>query len=117
MLGIAAIIICTVLAFKTARDYGRSGPLWALITFGIGAGIQWVLGFLIGLALGIVYLMSGTSPNEIQSKIAGPAYVIGFGTLILSVVVMLFILKYLGRVREGAEIPATQKAGSLGLNQ
>lgn len=116
MLGIAAIIVCVVLAFKTARDYGRNPFLWAVITFSVGFGIQYVLTFVVGLVLGVVWMLGGSTQEQIQMAIQGPAFFITIGATILSVIAMIVVLKYLSRVREGVDIPASKKAGSLGLD-
>ena len=116
MLGFAAIIICIVLAFKTARDYGRNPFLWAFITFCVGFGFQLVLPLVIGIVLGAIWVIGGTSANEIQSKIEGLSFFIGIGTTILSIIAMLLILKFLGRVRDDVALPPAKKEGSLGLN-
>lgn len=116
MIGFIAIIVCIVFAFKTARDYGRNPFLWAFIIFCVGFGFQLVLPLVIGIVLGAIWMIGGTSPNEIQSKIEGPSFIIGIGTTILSIIAMLFILKFLGRVRDDVVMPPTRKEGSLGLN-
>lgn len=116
MLGFAAIIICVVLAFKTARDYGRNPFLWAFITFCAGFGFQFVLPLVIGIVLGIIWMIGGAGPDEIQSKIQGPAFFISLGTIALSIIAMLMILKFLSRVRDDAILPPKKKEGSLGLS-
>lgn len=100
IIGIAVLVIATIQAYKAARDSGRSPVKWALITFGIGFGIQIILPFLIGIVIGIVWLATGSSPEQLQEAIDVPAIIIGIVCLILSVIAVFLILRYLSKIPE-----------------
>ena len=116
MLGFVAIIIFTIYAFKSARDYGRNGFLWAFVTFCIGFGIQIAAPMFVGILLGIVWLLQGRTADEIQSSLEGPSILVGIIATVLSLVAMALVLKFVSRVRDGVEIPPAKRAGSLGLD-
>lgn len=115
MLGIIAIIIFTIYTFKSARDYGRNGFLWALINFCVGFGIQVVAPLLIGIVLAVVYMASGGTADQVRAKIDGFSFIVGILATILSLIAMALVLKFVTRVRDGVEIPPAKRAGSLGL--
>ena len=105
ILAFVAIIIAAYYAYKTARDNGRNGIVWALITFAIGFGLQFVLPVLIGIVLALIWMASGDTQAQMQSKIQGPAQLIGIVAIILSFVGMGFILRFVSTVPDGVELP------------
>lgn len=101
MLGIIAliaIVVFTIQVYKTASGTGRNAPLWAVLTAAVGFGLQIALPILIGIIMAVVYVASGTPPEEIESAITGPATIIGFVCLVLSIVAMVLIAKHVGKV-------------------
>jgi hypothetical protein len=93
------MIVMTYQTYKTARDNGRNGGLWALATLGVGIALQFVIPLIIGVVLGIILVMQGTSdPVELQSKIIGPANIFGIVCLVLSIVGMWLIFKHVSKV-------------------
>lgn len=102
MLGIAGIVIMivmTIQTYNTARNNGRNAGLWTLAVLGVGLAFQVVIPLVIGIVLGIVLAMQGTSdPIELQSKIIGPANVIGIICIVISVVGMWLIYKHVMKV-------------------
>lgn len=103
MIGIGAFIaifVATYYAYKTAKDYGRNAILWALIVFAVGFGIQIVIPLFIGIVIGVVMTLQGSSPEEIQNSIGGYSFILGFVCIVLSLIGMFLILKFLSRVPE-----------------
>lgn len=99
IIGFVIVIVATYYAYKTAKDYGRNAILWAVATFCIGFGIQFIVPMIIGLVLAIIWMAQGTTnPVEMQSRLIGPAFFIGIGCLILSVIAMGIILKKVSQV-------------------
>jgi len=101
MLGIialVAIVIFTIQVYKTASGTGRNAALWALLTAVVGFGLQIVLPILIGIVMAVYYVAMGTPPDDIESAITGPATIIGFICLVLSIVGMVLIAKHVGKV-------------------
>ena len=115
VLALVGVIVCTVNAFKTARGNGRNGFLWALLTFGIGFGLQFIMPFFIGAVLGFVWAVSGSNMDEIRSKIQGPALWIGIVGIVLSFIGMGLVLEFVSRVPDGMELPPSKEPSSLGL--
>ena len=116
MFGLIALIVCVVLAFKAARDYGRNPFLWAFITFCVGLGTQLMLSLVSGVVIGLVLLLMGYSAGQIPVVIDGLSLFISIGLTILSIGAMLFVIKMISSVPDGVEVPRAKKAGSLGLN-
>jgi hypothetical protein len=99
IIGIVAIVVLTIQIYKTARNTERNAGLWALLAAIIGVSFQFVIPFLVGMVLAIIYVAGGTrNPAELQSQIYGPAMVIGIICLILSIVGMIVIFKIVSRV-------------------
>jgi uncharacterized membrane protein len=99
IIGIVAIVVLTIQVYKTAKNTERNAAFWAIINACVGFGIQFVLPFAIGLVLAIIWLAQGTTdPVEIQSRIYGPALVIGVVCLVLSIVGMWIIFKIVSKV-------------------
>ena len=108
MLGIAGFVIMiamTYQTYKTARDTGRNAGLWALATFGVGFTFQFIIPFVIGMILGILLVMQGTTdPVELQSKILGPATILGIVCLVISIAGMWLVFKHVSKV---PDVPLT----------
>lgn len=110
MLGIIALIgvfAAAFFAYKTATGNGRSGPLWALATLGVGLGFQIVMPVVVGIILAVVYMSMGTPPERLQEEITGPATIIGIVGLLLSFVGIWLIL------RQVSKLPADEPMTNL----
>lgn len=101
MIGIIAFIaifVFTYQVYRTASGTGRNAALWALLTAAVGFGFQIVIPVALGIILAVVYVATGTPPEEIESAILGPSAIIGIVCLIASVVGMVLIAKHVGKV-------------------
>lgn len=98
LLGMAVVVAFGVLVYRTASDTGRSGGAWALLTVGIGFAIQFILPLFIGIAIGVFYIVSGRSPDEMAVSLFGLGFVIDIGCLILSVAGMMLVAKQVSKI-------------------
>jgi len=102
MIGIAAFVIMIVMIFqtyKTASSNGRNAGLWALASFGVGFSFQVIIPLAIGVVLGIVLVTQGMKdPIELQSRITGPANIIGIVCIVVSIAGMWIIFKHVSKV-------------------
>lgn len=97
ILGIAITIIFTIFAYKTAKSSGRNAGGWALITFGIGFGIQVVIPFIIGIIIAVVKMSRGKTPEQIINENEGFAGILNILTFSLSFISCFLILRYLSK--------------------
>lgn len=100
ILGLAVIVIASVMAFKTARDYGRSTGLWTGFVIIVGLGFQVVIPVVIYIVVGFIMAVRGSNQIEIQNMFDGWLVVINVVCVFLSVVGMMSILKYLSNPPE-----------------
>ena len=100
ILGIAVIIIASVLAYRTAKDYERNGIMWAVIVLAVGFGIQIALPLLIGIIYVIYILASGGAAGEIPQISAGWSIIIGIVCLVLSIAAVMLILRHISSIPE-----------------
>lgn len=98
ILAFIAVIVFIVQVYKTAKGTGRNGALWAILTGIVGFGFQIVVPLFIGLALGIYYLMTGSSPEEMEIAVNGWATLIGLPCLVLSIVGVFLIMKHVSKI-------------------
>src|SRR4030095_4300071 len=98
--GFLAISVCTIQVYKTASGTDRSAPAWAAITAITGIALQFVLPVILSLVIAVVYMATGTSPEDVGTEIYGFALVIGILGLVLSVVGMYMVMKYVSRVKD-----------------
>jgi hypothetical protein len=101
MLGIIALIavvVFTIQVYRTASGIGRNAFLWAGLTAAVGFGFQIVIPVIVSVVLAVVYVASGTPPEELEGALLGPASIIGIVCLILSFVGMVLIAKHVGTV-------------------
>jgi hypothetical protein len=96
--GFAFIIIFTVFAYKTAKDYERNAVGWALITFGVGFAVQIVLPIFIVFVLAVILTVKGNSPGQIQEDI--PYITLTIAGIALSFVTGILILRHLSKIPE-----------------
>ena len=101
--GIVTIFVVTYFVVKTAREYNRSPFLWGLLALGVGFGCQWVLPIVLGIALAIVYVLTGTKQTELEAAIDGPATILYFAAFGLSFVGLFMVLKYVSRIPDDPE--------------
>ncbi len=110
MLGIAAliaVIIFIVQVYKTANGTGRNGALWALLTGVVGFGIQLLLPMAIGLVMGIYYIATGSSIEEMEAAVNGWSLLIGLPCIVLSIAGVWLIMNHVSKVPDE---PATASA-------
>ncbi len=100
IIGLVIIIVATIQVYKTAKRYERNAVGWALLTFGIGFGLQIILPLLIGIIIGVVMMTNGSTPEQMQEAITVPATILGIVCIILSVAAVLLILHFLSKVPE-----------------
>jgi hypothetical protein len=103
MIGIIAligVIIAAVFAYRTARDTGRSGALWALAILGVGFGFQIFVPMIVGVVLALFFLWSGSPVEQLQEKVEAPAGIIGFIFLFLSAIGIWLVLRHLSKLPE-----------------
>ncbi len=104
MIGIAAfifILVAPIFVYRSAKQNGHNAILWTIISVVVGFGIQIIVPLIIGLIVGIVLAAKGASQTDIQESSAMTAlYVIGFVSVILSVVGVLTIMKKVNTVNE-----------------
>ena len=108
IIGIVAIVVLTIQVYKAAKNTERNAAMWAILNACVGIGFQFVIPFFIGLILAVVWVAKGTSdPVELQSRIYGPALVIGIVSLVISIAGMVVIFKIVSRVpdRPAATMP------------
>lgn len=86
-------IITAWLAYKRANEHGRNGILWAAIGAAVLVGIQLMISFGAGIALGIGQTMHGW-PDSIYDDYSLPITAL---SLVLSVLVSWLLLRYLDR--------------------
>lgn len=101
IIGLIILVVASIQAYKAAKGYRRNGVAWALITFGVGVGIQLIIPLIFGIIYGIVLAAGGmTSPQQMQEAIMIPAVIVSIVCIVLSVVAVFLILRYLSRVPE-----------------
>jgi hypothetical protein len=98
ILGLALIIVLTVFAYKTAKDYDRNAIGWAVITFAVGFGVQLILPIFIIFIVAIAMTVSGSRPQQIQENI--PTFTISIICIGLSIAAGMLILRYLSKIPE-----------------
>ncbi len=100
ILGLIAVIVAVYQIYKTARDTGRSAVGWALLTLGVGFGLQLILPMLIGAIIAVFMAASGKSIPEIQDSIQNIAVLIGIGSLVASFVGIWLIMRFVSKIPE-----------------
>jgi MFS family permease len=100
LLGFIAIIIATIYAYRTAKDYNRNAVGWAAIVFGVGFAIQIIIPLLFGIIYAVILLSGGSDQFQIQESINVPAIIVGIICLILSIIAMFFILNRIPKVQD-----------------
>jgi putative Mn2+ efflux pump MntP len=105
ILGIVAIVVITIQAYKTAASNGRNAPGWAAVTAVIGIGIQFALPIFIGIAIGIYYAATGANVDNIGSEYIGLFTIIGVAGIVLSIVGMYLVMKYVSKVPDDDPSP------------
>jgi len=94
--GLALLIVVTVFAYKTAKDYGRNAVGWALITLAVGFCLQIILPIILVIVIGVAMLWSGSSPEQMQQEV--PAFTVTVLGIILSIAAGMLILRYLSKI-------------------
>jgi len=95
LFGAAAVIVATIFIFKTARENGRSGVIWALVSLVVGFGCQIVVPIAGGIAIAIIYLMTGTPQVKLAREIDGPASILFYVSWLLSFVFLFLVLRFI----------------------
>ena len=98
LLGLAFLIVFTIFAYKTAKDYERNAIGWAILTFGLGFTIQIILPVVLVFILAVVMTATGSSPADVQEEI--PFFTITIAGIVLSFISGILILRYLSKIPE-----------------
>jgi hypothetical protein len=98
ILGFVVLIVVTIFAYKTAKDYGRNAVGWGFLTFGIGFGIQIMLPILIFIVVLAAMIANGSTQQQAQEAI--PDVTITMICLVLSIAACFIILRHLAQIPE-----------------
>ena len=107
------MVVATFFVYKTAKENGRRALAWALANFGIGIGFQIILPIILAAAVVLFLLVSGKPQDRLQDAMEGPAWIITFVCLSLSVVAMGLILRFVAKIPEGVVVTAAKKDLSI----
>lgn len=105
--GIVAIVVFTIQAYKTANGTGRNGALWAFLTAAIGVIFQFVLPVIMGIVIGVYYMMTSGSVDDIESALNGYALILGIVFFIISIVGMWLVMKHVSKVPDDPPMSAS----------
>ena len=100
LLGTVATVVAAYFTFKTAKENGRNGVVWGLISLLVGFGLQIVGPFVLGVLLVVIMLFTGTPQSQIQSKIDGPANILFYVFWLLGFVGLFLVIKFVSRLPE-----------------
>ena len=100
ILGIVAIVVIAIQVYKTAVGTERNAPLWTVVSVLIGIALQFVLPLLIGIAIAVYLLATGTPPENIETEMFGAAVIINIAAIVLSIFGMSLVVKYASRVKD-----------------
>lgn len=100
ILGIVAIVVIAIQVYKTAVGTERNAPLWTVVSVLIGIGLQFVVPLLIGIAIALYLLATGTAPENIEMEMFGVAIIINIVAIVLSIVGMYLVMKHVSRVKD-----------------
>jgi hypothetical protein len=98
ILGLAFVIIGTFFVYKNSQDYGRNAPLWAVITFLVGIGIQWFFPAFIVIIWLVLLLLTGSDQIQAQTTVLSYSFLLTIGGLLFSAVVVLWILRFVSQM-------------------
>jgi hypothetical protein len=102
VLGLVVIIVATILVYKTGRDNGRNGVLWAILVVVLGITLQWIIPTIATVVMVLVYMSSVTTMPQgmIMEEVDTYAWLIMIGGLVLSFVSIWVVLKIVSRIPE-----------------
>ena len=106
IIALVAVIVFTIQVYKTANGTGRNGALWAMLTAAVGLGFQFVLPFVFGIVLAIVYMVQGSTVESLESDITLPATLIGLAGIVISIGGMFLISKHVAKVPDDPPMSA-----------
>jgi hypothetical protein len=108
VLGLAVIIVASILVYKTARDNGRNGVLWTFLLVALGLTMQYVVPTVATFAIAFYYMFTATRmPQSMMiEEIEWYAWIFTFTGLALSFFCIWAIMRYVSR------LPEDEPAGS-----
>ena len=98
IIGFVFIIVFTIFAYKTAKDYERNAIGWALLTFAVGFFVQIILPAFIMILIAVAATIGGSSTQQIQDDI--PMVTISIIFKLLSIVAGFLIVRHLAKIPE-----------------
>lgn len=102
IIGLAVIVVAAILVYKTARDTGRSGILWAFLLVGLGLTLQFVVPIIATVVMVLVYQASPSTMPEsmMMEEIDSYAWLFILSGLALSFVSAWAIMRFVSRIPE-----------------
>ena len=88
-------IVAAIVAYRTAKQNGRNGWLWAFAAAGVFIGTQWIVSLGAGLFLGLGIALFDWSESILDDMMfIGPVTVVAIGASILTT---WLLLRYLNK--------------------
>lgn len=108
VIGLAAIVVFAIQAYKTAVSTERNAALWTVVTVLTGFLFQNIIPFAVGFALGAYYVLTGGDLSMLDRDLGGYLTMIDILAVVLSIWGMGMVVKFISGVKDekpGAHIP------------
>ena len=100
ILGLALVVISTLMIYRAAKRNGHNAGKWTVISAVVGVVLQLVIPIAVGSILAGVWMSSGKSMGQIREDILVPALIIGVSCLVLNIIVAALIMKKVSLVAD-----------------
>lgn len=100
IIGLIYVIVAPFFVYRNAKQNGHNAIFWTLLAVAVGVGLQLIIPLLIGIVLGVVWVIQGYSAEEIQQSMQTPSLIFGVIALVLSVVGVQLIMRRVNTVRD-----------------
>lgn len=111
VLQIAFIIIATIFVYNTAKQNGYNAILWSVITVAAFFGVQFLLGIIVGIILGLAMIYAGWMPDSVF----GLTTIINLVILALGAGSVLLILRYVNQIKDDEFVNAPPPPSDFNL--
>lgn len=100
MIGLILLILAPIYVYRNAKQNGHNATLWTVITIVIGLFGQIFLPLMIGITMGIVLALSGSSETEIENTVSSYSFVFTISSIVVTAFGYYLVANKINQVKD-----------------
>lgn len=100
MIGLILLILAPIYVYRNAKQNGHNAGFWTVITIAIGLFGQIFLPIAIGITIGVVMAVNGSSETEIEKTVSSYSFILTIASIVVTAFGYYLIANKINQVKD-----------------